>query len=377
MSQLLGGIGISDPGGAPANPAMITGSLTTPRIPYASGAQALTDTADLFWNAAKESLTIVTAGAVLDPPLISTEKPQIHSGGEFDGVAAGHASWYLDSFANVSSLSFRRANGTQSSKTAIGVADVLNLRAIGYDGSDYAVGGFFRFRGTSTWSGSNHGMDFLVFLTADGSAAAPVEVLRMKAEGLQLGANIGTVATTGILRIPNDQYLYSRGGTAINVKMIGVTPSNAVAIGDSLRVNQIGEVWETEPNNGDFRPGTSNNRDFGGSTRIVRTGYIARLVNPPQTTPNTGNQAAFASTSSWLRCNNATTITFQGIAAMADGYLLHITAVGAGTVDITHQNGSATAVDRIITPTAGTLTVTQAILRYDGTTQRWRVMFYV
>lgn len=357
---------------------VITGTLTSPRIPYASAATVLTDTPDLYWDNTFQSLTIVTAGATLDPPLNAAELPQIHSGGEFDGVAAGHANWYLDSFGNVSSLNFRRANGTQASKTAIGVADMLNLRAIGYDGTAYGIGGFFRFRGTSTWTTSNHGTDFLVFLAADGSApATPTEALRVQATNLQIGAQIGTVATTGVIRLPNNQYLFSRGNTAVNIQLIGAT-NNVVSVGDLLRTCQLAEVWETEAGNGDFRPITNNARNLGGSTRIVLNVFTSKLTNPAQATAATGNQAAFAVTSSLLRAANAATLTLQGIVAGASGQLLEIMAVGAAQVDIADEDAAAAAADRIITPTGGTVTVTAGVgyakLRYDGTSSRWRLL---
>lgn len=76
--------------------------------------------------------------------------------------------------------------------------------------------------------------------------------------------------------------------------------------------------------------------------------------------------------------NNASLLTLQGLAAGADGQRLTMFSIGAGQVDLAHQNGSATATDRIITMPSATISLAagagRAELIYDATTGRWRVV---
>jgi len=330
-----------------------------------------------FWDNTPETLKITHNTGVLDSPETNA-KPQIHIGGDFDGVAAGIGVFYVDGYGAQGNITMRRADGTQASKSAVATnAIIFNFRSYTWDGSDYGLGGLMRMIANGAQSGANHGQDFLVLLTANGSVANPSEVFRLTTEGLRIGANLGTVATTGVIRIPNNQYMYSRGNTAIDIRLIGAT-NNVVSVGDVLRVCQLSEVWETEPGNGDFRPITNNARNIGGSTRLALNVFTSKLTNPAQTTTSTGNQAAFAVTSTCLRANNATTLTLQGIVAGESGQDLEIWAIGAGQVDIANASGSASAANQILTPTGATVTVTAAVgyakLRYDGTTAKWRLL---
>lgn len=83
-----------------------------------------------------------------------------------------------------------------------------------------------------------------------------------------------------------------------------------------------------------------------------------------------------------LRMNNATLATMTGLtsagATPSDGMLVWIESVGAGQVDIANQSASSTTANRIITGVTGTISlaagVGRALLCYDGTTGRWRVL---
>jgi hypothetical protein len=80
----------------------------------------------------------------------------------------------------------------------------------------------------------------------------------------------------------------------------------------------------------------------------------------------------------YIRANNATLATIRGlVAGYYDGQVVTIVSIGAGQVNLSHQNTNSTAANRIITNNAnthayaaGTGTVT---LQYDLTTARWRV----
>lgn len=82
-----------------------------------------------------------------------------------------------------------------------------------------------------------------------------------------------------------------------------------------------------------------------------------------------------------LRVNNATLATIRGIVAPAAGDPERVTivSVGAGQVNLAHQNAGSTAANRLInfatvgdTPLAAGTGV--AVIEYDATTQRWRLV---
>ncbi len=80
-----------------------------------------------------------------------------------------------------------------------------------------------------------------------------------------------------------------------------------------------------------------------------------------------------------LRCNNASLLTIRGLAAGVGGQRLRIVSVGAGQVDLAHQNTNSTAANRLIN--FATVGLTQLAAgsgvceyEYDATTQRWRLV---
>lgn len=80
-----------------------------------------------------------------------------------------------------------------------------------------------------------------------------------------------------------------------------------------------------------------------------------------------------------LRMNNATAVTIQGIASGVDGAQLTIVSVGAGQVNLAHQNVSSGAGNRMVnTITSSTTPLAAgsgyATYSYDGTAQRWRLI---
>jgi hypothetical protein len=80
----------------------------------------------------------------------------------------------------------------------------------------------------------------------------------------------------------------------------------------------------------------------------------------------------------FLRVNAAAAVAITGLVAGVPGQRLLIAAVGAGGVTIVNEFGGSSAANRIITNFSGTLTLLggsgMALLTYDGTTARWRVM---
>lgn len=103
---------------------------------------------------------------------------------------------------------------------------------------------------------------------------------------------------------------------------------------------------------------------------------------PPVTTTATGTQNDFAPSGlavypgiATLRCNNASALTLTGITAPAtDGSLLLLETLNS-TLTLNNQDSGSTAADRIITGTGAAITVTQAaLLVYETSSSRWRVL---
>lgn len=69
--------------------------------------------------------------------------------------------------------------------------------------------------------------------------------------------------------------------------------------------------------------------------------------------------------------------TLTGLANVAPGRPVTITNVGGFDLVLAHQNAGSAAPNRIISPTAANYTLgpnESAILRYDGSSQRWRIV---
>lgn len=116
---------------------------------------------------------------------------------------------------------------------------------------------------------------------------------------------------------------------------------------------------------------------------------VARSVNATagatvQTITSTGTQNDYAVTAARsliLRCNNATLLTFNGFAAGTDGDIIDIVSVGAGQVDVAHQNAGSSAANRFINfATVGKTSLAAGVgtarFVYDGTTARWRLVHH-
>lgn len=108
------------------------------------------------------------------------------------------------------------------------------------------------------------------------------------------------------------------------------------------------------------------------------------LMRPTvSTVTTTGNITALAlptgSSNLVIYMNNATLATIQGIAAGITGQRLTIVSMGAGQVDLSHQDAAATAANRLINfATVGKTSLAAGIgvaeYEYDVTTARWRLV---
>lgn len=97
-----------------------------------------------------------------------------------------------------------------------------------------------------------------------------------------------------------------------------------------------------------------------------------------ETLTTTGTQTALAPTATFVRLNNASLLTIQGIVAGAAGQRKTFVSVGAGQVDIANEHASATAANRITNQVTGTISLAPGTGRvdliYDATSARWKVI---
>jgi hypothetical protein len=112
-----------------------------------------------------------------------------------------------------------------------------------------------------------------------------------------------------------------------------------------------------------------------GSSAAVAGGAVV------QTITLTGAQADVALTAgvTELRCNNASLLTLSGFAAGTDGQRVDVVSVGAGQVDLAHQNVGSVAANRLLNyATSGNTSLAAgsgtATYEYDITTARWRLI---
>ncbi|HEX4346389.1 MAG TPA: hypothetical protein VHZ73_02390 [Vicinamibacterales bacterium] len=107
-----------------------------------------------------------------------------------------------------------------------------------------------------------------------------------------------------------------------------------------------------------------------GTSAVATTGNITALALPSGDGPLV------------IRMTNASLATIQGIAAGIDGQELTLIAQGAGQVDLSHNNGSGTALGKlrnILTSMATSLSPGVGIAKfiYDLTNTRWNLVGHV
>jgi len=85
---------------------------------------------------------------------------------------------------------------------------------------------------------------------------------------------------------------------------------------------------------------------LGGVLAAIKLPFESSKPITTITTTGTLNNYALGAVGT-LRCNNASLLTITGIAADVDGQLLVIESVGAGQVDLSHQDSGSTAANRL------------------------------
>ncbi|MBI5202869.1 MAG: hypothetical protein HY925_14855, partial [Elusimicrobia bacterium] len=168
------------------------------------------------------------------------------------------------------------------------------------------------------------------------------------------------------------------------------SPGSNVQAQERVRIDSVGSVGigTTSPASrlhvldGDIRVSTSVGQPSkgvvfqDGSVQVTSAGTLV------QTTTLTGTQNDLAVTSARhliLRLNNASLLTITGFSAGNDGDIIEIVSVGAGQVELDHQDSGSSAGNRLInfvtsgnTPLAAGVGTARVV--YDATTARWRLV---
>ncbi len=114
----------------------------------------------------------------------------------------------------------------------------------------------------------------------------------------------------------------------------------------------------------------ASSHQTGGSDAIAPT-----VASPSQITSNQNDYAGATADINRLSSDAARDIT--GFSGGADGKTLVLVNVGSNTITLKHQSTSSTAANRIIVPWAADYILAAdgaAVLVYDNTTSRWRVI---
>jgi hypothetical protein len=120
-----------------------------------------------------------------------------------------------------------------------------------------------------------------------------------------------------------------------------------------------------------------------GGTGQTTAGPAQGALNAEFTTTTTGNiDDLNFSNASIIRMNNATLSTIRGLLAGTAGQRVTIVSIGAGQVDLSHQDtNDATAANRLLNMATGSKSslaagIGSATYQYDSTTARWRLVLF-
>jgi hypothetical protein len=216
-------------------------SLTAGYIPYGAGTSAFGSSANLFWDSTNSRLGIgtdvpgtkltITANTAL--PASSVESIGLSL------IAANSAGFgiLLDTFANSSSLIFRRSSGTSASPTAIGANAIIGsigARAYGTTGYSSAARAQIALNSSETWTNTAQGTH-ITFSTTANTTTTTAEKMRIDNAG-----NVGignTPSGTYKLEVTGDGYYSSNLTVAGNITFGGgasTLSATTIQIDDTL-----------------------------------------------------------------------------------------------------------------------------------------------
>ena len=211
-------------------------SLTSGRVTYAGTAGLLQDSAALTYDGTAVTINKNSSALPASP---------VGAGGmllQLGNADAAQTSIVLDSFGNGLNLNFRRANGTNASKTGASGA-IGQIRAYGYGSTAYSgFRGQISFTTEETWTDSAQGLRIDFSATPIGTTTSSV-VASMTGTGLNstaIGATTpstgafttlsatGTISTFGDAAV--NQSVVSKYQNSIGNTQFGINASNGNAV---------------------------------------------------------------------------------------------------------------------------------------------------
>jgi hypothetical protein len=172
---------------------------------------------------------------------------------EIANVDATNTALNLDAFGALGDLTFRRADGTNASKTAVLSGETLGaIQTFGYTGSAYTVGNTVLFQATENWTGAATGTRAVFGTTATGTTTV-VNGLTLDGAGHWVTGGFGPSCGTGCSAIAsgNDNAFTVTTGTAqtsitVNFgKTWGAAPVCNVSSNSTAAVTDIASVSTT------------------------------------------------------------------------------------------------------------------------------------
>jgi hypothetical protein len=112
----------------------------------------------------------------------------------------------FDAYANLNTIIFRRANGTQASPSALVSGDQMgNFAVFGYGATSYTTTnrGFISFNADENWTDSAQGSRIAFATTTAGTASAATERMRIDSSGNLLVGTTSTTPNPGVALFPN------------------------------------------------------------------------------------------------------------------------------------------------------------------------------
>lgn len=366
-----------------------TSSWTAGRVVFAgTGGTSLTEDAALTWDNTTKRLGIGSVGTVNADLTISSDTQSLFTISTSTATAASG-----------NDLLFRRSRGTHAAPSVVSNGDeIAEFRFAGYNDA-YRSAAVMRVEidGVVAATGSDMPGRFIWLVSPDGSAT-PVRRLAVLASG---EVNVGDAGPLGI------DFSVSKNSSAVDLATGILGADNAQSyfgIGDA--VTGFAWLWlywgvnygskylmlynvgtgiaplQCDPNtdynmvNSNFTTTPSAHLDLQGSLGLRSadtTSLAAGTYNDFDIITDAGAELTI------YRVQTAGAITFNGFLAPAGDQVrsMLLINVSADNVSVTHQNAGSAAANRVITATAATVVLganDSALLWYDNTTDRWRMV---
>ena len=172
-----------------ASTSITDSGLTSGRVTYAGTAGLLQDSAALTYDGTAVTINKNSSALPASP---------VAAGGmllQLGNADAAQTSIVLDSFGSSPNFNFRRASGTNASKTAVTTGAIGQIRAYGYGSTAYSgIRGQISFTATETWTDTAQGCNINISPTATGSTTLSTNVGSFTGTGLDV---TGTLSATG------------------------------------------------------------------------------------------------------------------------------------------------------------------------------------